>query len=335
MDQEKIGAFIRDVRKETGLTQEQFAEKLGVSQRSVSRWETGKTMPDYSLLPGICEVLGINVAELLGAERIEGDSVSKKQVTAMTGSIISIINDRKNIRRIVGAVISAIVMLACMIGLYSCEFSVAAESTADLENAINEYHFHEEISADVLERQAIGNRLYVLYGEKDFPGACGLACLEKGIFGKYRFISCNDSDHRWINVSEATVKGTKYCITYCVNELSGIDSYGICGIKNEADQELELICRLDYDGSPFLKFTAVDNGTVISSFYTKYYHGNEEIRDAELEEMLGEYTVDGAPSSGYGTAELGMLYVLEAILLLLGFVFIRYFLSEVRWKREE
>ena len=87
MDQVKIGSFIKEIRKEKGLTQEQLAEKLGVSQKSVSRWETGKTMPDYSLLPNICETLEINVAELLGAEKIAGDSVPKKQVTAMADEL--------------------------------------------------------------------------------------------------------------------------------------------------------------------------------------------------------------------------------------------------------
>ena len=121
MNQEKIGIFIREVRKENGLTQEQFAEKLGVSQKSISRWETGKTMPDYSLLPSICEVLGVNIAELLGAEHISGDSVSKKQVTVMAHNMISLMNDRKGIRKIIGAILSIIIMLACVVGLYSLE----------------------------------------------------------------------------------------------------------------------------------------------------------------------------------------------------------------------
>ena len=100
MNQEKIGAFIRDIRKESGLTQEQLAEALGVSQRSISRWETGKTMPDYSLLPNICEVLGITVAELLEAERIEGDSVSKKQVSIMAPNMVSLVESKKMIHKI-------------------------------------------------------------------------------------------------------------------------------------------------------------------------------------------------------------------------------------------
>ena len=65
MTQENIGKFIAEKRKENRMTQEQFAEKLGVSNRSVSRWENGKTMPDYSLLPAICETLKVNISELL------------------------------------------------------------------------------------------------------------------------------------------------------------------------------------------------------------------------------------------------------------------------------
>lgn len=74
-DQGKIGAFIADVRKKAGMTQAELAEKLGVSNRSVSRWETGKTLPDYALLPPLCEVLGISVNELFAAERIPPPSV--------------------------------------------------------------------------------------------------------------------------------------------------------------------------------------------------------------------------------------------------------------------
>ena len=54
MDQTKFGSFIAECRKENKLTQEQLAEKLGVSSKSISRWENGKTMPDYSVLPDLC-----------------------------------------------------------------------------------------------------------------------------------------------------------------------------------------------------------------------------------------------------------------------------------------
>ena len=71
MIQESIGKFIAQERKNAGMTQEQFAEKLGVSNRSVSRWENGKTMPDFSLFPLICQILKISTTELLNGKRIE------------------------------------------------------------------------------------------------------------------------------------------------------------------------------------------------------------------------------------------------------------------------
>ena len=73
MNPESIGAFIRKIRKEKGLTQEQLAELLGTSQRSVSRWENGKTMPDLSLYEPLCEALGIQVSELLYAKKMTSD----------------------------------------------------------------------------------------------------------------------------------------------------------------------------------------------------------------------------------------------------------------------
>ena len=71
MDQQKIGAFISELRKDRKLTQEQLGEKLGVSQRSISRWETGRNMPDISLLKPLSSELGITVSELIEGERQE------------------------------------------------------------------------------------------------------------------------------------------------------------------------------------------------------------------------------------------------------------------------
>ena len=71
MTQENIGKTIMEKRKEKNMTQEQFAEKLGVSNRSISRWENGKTMPDFSLFPKICETLELSVSELLEGKGIQ------------------------------------------------------------------------------------------------------------------------------------------------------------------------------------------------------------------------------------------------------------------------
>ncbi|MBR3448264.1 MAG: helix-turn-helix domain-containing protein [Oscillospiraceae bacterium] len=69
MDQIKIGALLRELRKEKSLSQEQLAEQFGVSSRSVSRWENGNTMPDISLLIELADFYDIEIRELLSGER--------------------------------------------------------------------------------------------------------------------------------------------------------------------------------------------------------------------------------------------------------------------------
>ena len=73
MDQIRIGTFLKTLRKEKGLTQEQLAEQLGVSGRTVSRWETGSNMPDISLLVEIAEFYSISITELIDGERKSED----------------------------------------------------------------------------------------------------------------------------------------------------------------------------------------------------------------------------------------------------------------------
>lgn len=78
MDQMKIGSFIATCRKENNMTQVQFAEKLGVTNKAVSKWETGKCMPDASLFNDICLLLNITLNELFAGERIAPENVEKK-----------------------------------------------------------------------------------------------------------------------------------------------------------------------------------------------------------------------------------------------------------------
>lgn len=74
MNQEKIGKFIAECRKENGYTQASLAEKLGITDRAVSKWETGKSMPDASIMLELCELLRINANELLTGEHIIMDN---------------------------------------------------------------------------------------------------------------------------------------------------------------------------------------------------------------------------------------------------------------------
>ena len=78
MDAKVTGCFIAQLRKELGLTQKELAEKLEVTDKAISRWETGKGLPDTSLLKPLAEIFGVSVGELLSGKRMD-DSQIKSQ----------------------------------------------------------------------------------------------------------------------------------------------------------------------------------------------------------------------------------------------------------------
>ncbi|MBO6195393.1 MAG: helix-turn-helix domain-containing protein [Bacilli bacterium] len=112
MDQTKIGKFIFECRKNKNLTQEDLAEKLGVSSKSISRWENGNTMPDYSLLKDLCDELDINVNELLSGEKIkESDYMIKAEE--------NFINLKKKVDRTIKLLdITSTIIFIIMVGLF-------------------------------------------------------------------------------------------------------------------------------------------------------------------------------------------------------------------------
>ena len=78
MNQEKIGKFIAECRKLKKLTQEQLAEKLGITAKAISKWETGKGLPDASIMLELCNILDITVNELLSGEKISRKDYQEK-----------------------------------------------------------------------------------------------------------------------------------------------------------------------------------------------------------------------------------------------------------------
>ena len=86
MDQQKIGSFLKSLRKEKGITQEKLAEELGVSGRTVSRWETGNNMPDISVLIEISEFYDVSIPEIVDGERKSEnmDDESKKVAESLS-----------------------------------------------------------------------------------------------------------------------------------------------------------------------------------------------------------------------------------------------------------
>ena len=78
MDQKKIGKFIQERRKLKELTQVELADKLGVSNRTISSWENGNSLPDYSMFQDLCNELDISINELLSGEKLTEENYQQK-----------------------------------------------------------------------------------------------------------------------------------------------------------------------------------------------------------------------------------------------------------------
>lgn len=78
MDQKKTGKFISDLRKERSMTQRELADKIGVSDKTVSKWETGRGLPEISIMQVLCSEFGISINELLSGERLDDASYRER-----------------------------------------------------------------------------------------------------------------------------------------------------------------------------------------------------------------------------------------------------------------
>lgn len=112
MDQRKIGKFIAECRRKEGLTQMLLSEKLGITDKAVSKWERGIAMPDPSIMLPLCEILGISVNELLRGERIHMENKQKQQEELL----LELAADIEYKNRAIWAAMWAI-LTVCMLGI--------------------------------------------------------------------------------------------------------------------------------------------------------------------------------------------------------------------------
>ena len=120
MNQVKIGRFIAGCRKEADLTQMQLAEKLGITDKAVSKWERGVAMPDTSIMLELCDILCISVNELLSGEKINMENNNQKNEQILLDMAKELEQKNKTIWTSMWAILAA-----CMIGLL-CGLAVAA-----------------------------------------------------------------------------------------------------------------------------------------------------------------------------------------------------------------
>lgn len=129
LNQEKTGKFIAEMRRQNNLTQRQLAEQVGVSDKTVSKWETGRSMPDNAILLDVCLILNISVNELLSGEKFTEECYVDKAEENMVELVReSEYHKKKGNWTIFGTIFSFLILvLACIVVILS---SVGVESVA-------------------------------------------------------------------------------------------------------------------------------------------------------------------------------------------------------------
>ena len=118
MNQEKIGKFIAELRKEKKLTQEELANKLGITKNAVSKWERGLSMMDVSLFKPVCEILEVTIVELLNGERIKQDDM-KIKVDDTIRNTIEYTNKKIKNNKVKNVLLTILIIAILCIGTFS------------------------------------------------------------------------------------------------------------------------------------------------------------------------------------------------------------------------
>lgn len=117
MDQKKIGEFISTLRKERGMTQQQLADAIGVSNKTISKWECGNGMPELALMPPLCDALQININELLAGEHLT-ESGYPEQAEANMRTLIRETENSKKKNRYSFLGVTASIFIFCLVIFY-------------------------------------------------------------------------------------------------------------------------------------------------------------------------------------------------------------------------
>lgn len=138
MDQIKTGNYIAGLRKEKNMTQRELAERINVSDKTISKWETGKSMPDLDCIGALCETLGVSVNEIISGESLSADDYSRKaEETIMTLMEENEKNKKGNMAMtIVGIVMLIIAIIMLFFGGGSMGMAISPALLIDLPSLI-------------------------------------------------------------------------------------------------------------------------------------------------------------------------------------------------------
>lgn len=125
IDKKEFGSFLSELRKEKGMTQKELAEKLFVSDKAVSKWETGGSIPDVALLMPLSKLLGVTVPELLECRRYQAaETIAPEKADAMMSTVIQMTDEERaeadKVRKRIQSwfIVAAVICLVVMLGIY-------------------------------------------------------------------------------------------------------------------------------------------------------------------------------------------------------------------------
>lgn len=227
MEQIKIGKFISKCRKAKKMTQEEFAENLGINSRTVSRWENGQNMPDFSLYDPICQLLNISINELLSGEKITKEDYQEK----FEKNIIEVVNtvDKRNKKNNFILNIIAFIILFLFIGFFGYVFYCSYEFEQKYDE--NKMTIVEQSNSNniMFKTKECGNFKYMIINKKD----SGLIFIkfsqsleDKNIVSrqfKHNYIDLTIDDYieHSINISNSNIKNN-YKVYYTNSSFSQI-----------------------------------------------------------------------------------------------------------------
>ncbi len=141
MDLIKIGKYIAGKRKDLGLTQRQLADKLGMSDKSVSKWERGVCLPDVALYSDLCGILGISINEFLAGEDIPQESVVQKSEENIIGVATASKHRQKKLKSVIGILLVVSIIALSVIGVMlvneywpqNCIYPVSNAKSVEME----------------------------------------------------------------------------------------------------------------------------------------------------------------------------------------------------------
>lgn len=284
MDQKKIGAFIADMRKEKGLTQAQLAEKLNVSGKTVSRWETGRNMPDYAVLEDLTNELGITVNDLIRGEKI----IREEIIREYDHNLVDVLKEYKRLKNAKNTILILLLILALVTGVVmwfaiGVGLSVATMTSAQVEINTDIALYNEYMGPDARKEYRDKRNI----DESIFPAHI----TEDMHVADYKMVYYNPWDPQWLSylVVDYDDAAWEEELTR-LNNYSSTNYMGYYGASGFSQYDLLAVCADEgYEG---LVYALSDQNSqriiYVEIIFCNYY------MDIDYEEYIAnEYLPDG------------------------------------------